>query len=57
MERVHYIRLSRGLSDEEDENDSLAALDDGLEETTIPSEESPEHEEGGKVDDRKTALD
>jgi len=57
MERVHHVRLSRGLSDEEDENDSLASLDgeleetslDGeLEETTLPSEEGLEREEEGE---------
>ncbi len=48
MERVHHVRLSRGLSDEEDENDSLASLDGELEETTLPSEEGLEREEEGE---------
>lgn len=45
MERVHNVRLSRGLSDEEDENDSLAALDDDIEKTP-PSEDANEEGEG-----------
>ncbi|MBI2888756.1 MAG: hypothetical protein HYY10_02415 [Candidatus Liptonbacteria bacterium] len=47
MERVHQFKLSRGLSDEEDENDGLASFDDELEETTLPSEEGLEREEEG----------
>lgn len=47
MERVHYVRLSRGLSDEEDENDGLATFDNESEEMTRPLEEGLEQEEEG----------
>jgi hypothetical protein len=53
MESVHNVRLSRGLSDEEDENDGLAALDDESEET-LPSDDvnEEEHEETQRHGDR-----
>jgi hypothetical protein len=58
MERVHHVRLSRGLSDEEDENDGLTTFDDSLEENTPPLDDIEEEDEAeGHYEERLEPRD